>query len=71
MCCLIASFLLTLHVFNEMATSLVQLKVVQVSAEAKHLISQLLTKDPNKRISLKDVAAHPWIMKHCGYHLGT
>ncbi|KAL6189441.1 hypothetical protein ACLB2K_040830 [Fragaria x ananassa] len=36
----------------------------QVSAEAKHLISQLLVKDSSKRLSLQKIMEHPWIMKN-------
>ena len=36
-----------------------------VSAEARDLISKLLVKDPASRMSLGDVAAHPWIKRHC------
>ena len=32
-----------------------------VSADARDLISKLLVKDPNQRMSLDDVAHHPWI----------
>jgi serine/threonine protein kinase len=34
-----------------------------LSTEAKDLISQLLRKEPSKRLSLEGVAAHPWIAK--------
>ncbi|XP_033146077.1 serine/threonine-protein kinase Aurora-3 isoform X2 [Brassica rapa] len=35
-----------------------------VSAEAKNLISQLLVKDPSKRLSLTKIMQHPWIVKN-------
>lgn len=35
-----------------------------VEKDARDLISKLLKKDPNKRLSLDNVAAHPW-MKRC------
>ncbi|XP_010544667.1 PREDICTED: serine/threonine-protein kinase Aurora-3 [Tarenaya hassleriana] len=35
-----------------------------VSAEAKNLISQLLMKDPSKRLSLQKIMQHPWIVKN-------
>ncbi|KAJ8748916.1 hypothetical protein K2173_013351 [Erythroxylum novogranatense] len=35
-----------------------------VSAEAKTLISQLLVKDPSKRLSLQKILEHPWIIKN-------
>ncbi|XP_010525765.1 PREDICTED: serine/threonine-protein kinase Aurora-3-like [Tarenaya hassleriana] len=34
------------------------------SAEAKNLISQLLMKDPSKRLSLQKIMQHPWIVKN-------
>ncbi|XP_075493245.1 serine/threonine-protein kinase Aurora-3-like isoform X2 [Primulina tabacum] len=34
----------------------------EVSAEAKNLISQLLVKDSSKRLSLKKIMEHPWIV---------
>ena len=37
-----------------------------ISSEARDLISKLLVKDPSSRMSLGDVAAHPWIKKHMG-----
>ncbi|KAF7551589.1 hypothetical protein G7Z17_g4909 [Cylindrodendrum hubeiense] len=37
-----------------------------VSSEATDLIKRLLVLDPEKRISLDEVAVHPWIVKHCG-----
>ncbi|XP_050373351.1 serine/threonine-protein kinase Aurora-3 [Argentina anserina] len=36
----------------------------QVSAEAKHLISQLLVKESSKRLSLQKIMEHPWIVKN-------
>ena len=36
-----------------------------VTADARDLISKLLVKDPEKRMSLGDVANHPWIQKNC------
>ncbi|KAK9931184.1 hypothetical protein M0R45_018473 [Rubus argutus] len=36
----------------------------QVSAEAKHLISQLLVKDSSKRLSLEKIMEHPWIIRN-------
>ncbi|KAK6543821.1 spindle assembly checkpoint kinase [Orbilia ellipsospora] len=36
-----------------------------VSPEAKDLITRLLRLDPEKRLSLEQVAEHPWIVKHC------
>ncbi|EOA27640.1 hypothetical protein CARUB_v10023787mg [Capsella rubella] len=35
-----------------------------VSAEAKNLISQLLVKDPSKRLSIDKIMQHPWIVKN-------
>ncbi|GBB87967.1 hypothetical protein RclHR1_14470008 [Rhizophagus clarus] len=35
-----------------------------VSADARDLISSLLQRDPNKRLPIKDVLNHPWIVKH-------
>ncbi|KAG1347940.1 serine/threonine-protein kinase Aurora-3 [Cocos nucifera] len=35
-----------------------------VSAEAKELISKLLVKDSSKRLSLKNILKHPWIVKN-------
>ena len=34
-----------------------------ISTEAQALVSQLLEKDPSKRISAKDAMAHPWIVR--------
>ncbi|KAF7563775.1 hypothetical protein G7046_g334 [Stylonectria norvegica] len=36
-----------------------------VSPEARDLIKRLLVLDPEKRIPLEQVQAHPWIVKHC------
>ncbi|KAI5289903.1 spindle assembly checkpoint kinase [Ascosphaera aggregata] len=36
-----------------------------LSPEARDLIKKLLVLDPEKRISLDEVQAHPWILKHC------
>ncbi|CAO2828741.1 unnamed protein product [Amaranthus hypochondriacus] len=36
----------------------------QVSSEAKHLISQLLVKDSSKRLSLRKILDHSWILKN-------
>ncbi|KAH7170499.1 kinase-like domain-containing protein [Dactylonectria macrodidyma] len=36
-----------------------------VSPEATDLIKRLLVLDPEKRISLDQIAVHPWIVKHC------
>ena len=35
-----------------------------VTADARDLIGKLLVKDPASRMSLGDVASHPWIKKH-------
>ncbi|KAL1223618.1 Serine/threonine-protein kinase Aurora-3 [Cardamine amara subsp. amara] len=35
-----------------------------VSAEARNLISQLLVKDPSKRLSIEKIMQHPWIVKN-------
>jgi aurora kinase, other len=35
-----------------------------VSSDCRDLISRLLVKEPERRISLKDVQNHPWIVKH-------
>ena len=34
-----------------------------VPKDARDLISKLLQKDPQKRIALKDVHTHPWIVR--------
>ena len=36
-----------------------------ISHEAKDLIRSLLCKEPDKRISIKEVLEHPWIVKFC------
>ncbi|PLN82759.1 Pkinase-domain-containing protein [Aspergillus taichungensis] len=36
-----------------------------VSSEAKDLIQRLLVLDSDRRISLKEILQHPWIIKHC------
>ncbi len=33
----------------------------QVSPEARLLVQGMLTKDPDRRITLKEVLTHPWI----------
>jgi serine/threonine protein kinase len=33
----------------------------QISESAKDLVSSLLCLDPNKRITVKEALAHPWI----------
>ncbi|CAH1393517.1 unnamed protein product [Nezara viridula] len=35
-----------------------------ISSELKHLIIQLLTKDPEQRISLSNIKKHPWMTKN-------
>ncbi|KAI1176175.1 serine/threonine-protein kinase [Nemania sp. FL0916] len=35
-----------------------------ISREAKHFVHSLLVLDPEKRLPLKDVLDHPWIVKH-------
>ncbi|TVY78218.1 Serine/threonine-protein kinase ark1 [Lachnellula suecica] len=44
-----------------------------VSTEARDLITKLLVVDPEKRITLEAVQAHPWIVKYCvkGERLST
>lgn len=37
-----------------------------VSADAKHLISSLLRRNPAHRMPLSKVLSHPWIVKHVG-----
>jgi len=37
-----------------------------VTPDARDLISRLLQKDASQRMSLADVEAHPWILKHTG-----
>jgi len=37
---------------------------VHVSTEAKDLISRLLRKEPNERLTLSEVMKHPWILAH-------
>jgi serine/threonine protein kinase len=36
-----------------------------LSEEAKDLIRKLLVKNPEKRLKLKELEKHPFIMKHC------
>ncbi|KAI0537452.1 serine/threonine-protein kinase [Xylaria digitata] len=36
-----------------------------ISSEAKDFVHSLLVLDPSKRLPLKDVLAHPWIVKNC------
>ena len=35
-----------------------------VAEDARDLISKFLVKDPDRRISLKDVEKHPWIVRN-------
>ena len=44
-------------------TPLLYPSLPEVSAEAKDLLQQLLTKDPEKRPMLGDIALHPWVTK--------
>ncbi|KAI0468780.1 serine/threonine-protein kinase [Xylaria cf. heliscus] len=37
----------------------------RISSEAKDFIQSLLVLDPSKRLPLKNVSEHPWIMKNC------
>lgn len=34
-----------------------------VNKDAQHLISSLLRKDPNKRLSLESIPTHPWVLR--------
>lgn len=36
-----------------------------VSAQARDLIQGLLTTDPERRLKLRDIKAHPWFMQGC------
>ena len=38
---------------------------VNVCAEAKDLVAQLVVKSPNARMKVKDIAKHPFILKYC------
>jgi len=38
----------------------------QITSEAKDLISRLLNKKPEARLTLSDVLAHPWVALNCG-----
>jgi hypothetical protein len=38
-----------------------------ISEGAKDLISRLLKKDPNTRISLTTIPSHPWVIKHTAH----
>jgi len=38
----------------------------QITTEAKDLINRLLNKNPDKRLTLADVLAHPWVALNCG-----
>ncbi|KAI0411701.1 serine/threonine-protein kinase [Xylaria grammica] len=35
-----------------------------ISSEAKDFVNSLLHLDPSKRLALKDVLSHPWVVKH-------
>ncbi|CAN0279157.1 unnamed protein product [Pylaiella littoralis] len=39
---------------------------LNISDEAKDLVTKLLRKEPQKRLPLDEVATHPWIRLHCG-----
>lgn len=41
---------------------------MKLSKEVKHLISLLLQKDKNKRISMKEIISHPWLDDIVDYH---
>ncbi|KAI0193958.1 serine/threonine-protein kinase [Xylaria flabelliformis] len=38
----------------------------RLSSDAKDFVHSLLVLDPSKRLPLKDVLNHPWIVKNCG-----
>jgi len=38
----------------------------QITSEAKDLIKRLLIKNPEERLTLSDVLAHPWVALNCG-----
>lgn len=40
---------------------------IQVSAEAKDLITKLIVKDPTHRILLQDIMYHPFMVKYRSY----
>ena len=40
--------------------------VPPISAEAKDLITRLLAREPSDRLSLGEVLAHPWVVRHAG-----
>lgn len=37
---------------------------VEVSEEARDLISRILKKDPNERLTLSEILQHPWLLAH-------
>ena len=44
----------------------------QISDNAKDLVRRMLTVDPTKRITAKELLKHPWIVEdHGGFNLGT
>ena len=42
-----------------------------ISVQAKNLVSSLLQKKPNERISIKKFLEHPWLHKQCNTKLKT
>jgi len=38
--------------------------LIKVSKKAKDCVTKMLIKDPNKRITLKELLVHPWVNKH-------
>ena len=45
------------------ALLLLTLVSVPISSELQDLLSKLLNKDPEKRITLSEIRVHPWILK--------
>jgi len=39
---------------------------IHLTSECKDLLQRMLEKDPEKRISMKEIYNHPWIVKYNG-----
>lgn len=52
-----------LHIMNSNKRMEDELRYEEVDDELRDLLSRLLTKDPTKRITLKEIKHHPWVLQ--------